>query len=84
MEATYRPHRVGGATRYVPYGVMITVADLILPGGERLEGVGVTPDSLVLPTGADLREQRDPQMALALRLAGLEISAAAAGKIYVE
>jgi C-terminal processing protease CtpA/Prc len=60
------------------YGALITQADLIMKDGKSLEGVGVTPDYLVLPTGEDLAKQRDPAMSKALALVGINMDAAAA------
>ena len=47
------------------YGVEISTADLVLSDGQRLEGVGVTPDEVLLPTPADLAGHRDPVLARA-------------------
>ena len=44
--------------------------------------IGVTPDHLVLPTGADIVSRRDPQMAKALSLVGVSVSPEVAGAIY--
>lgn len=41
------------------YGVEISIARLVMTGGERLEKVGVTPDVPCLPTAEDLREHVD-------------------------
>jgi hypothetical protein len=50
--------------------------------GGSLEKVGVKPDELVLPTGADLAAKRDPALARAIALAGATITPEAAGKLY--
>ena len=68
----------GTRVRLVLYGVSVTIADLEMPDGGSLEGRGVIPDQIVLPTASDLREGRDPAMARAAKLAGLELSPAAA------
>lgn len=78
----YRDHRIGGATRFAPYGIAITVSDFETVDGERLEGVGVVPDSLVLPTPQDLAAGRDPALALALRLVGVDLTPEQAGTLY--
>lgn len=49
---------------------------------KSLEKVGVTPDVVVLPTGADLTDGQDPAMVKAAELAGLKLDAAAAGKLF--
>ncbi|MEI6861764.1 MAG: S41 family peptidase [Verrucomicrobiota bacterium] len=51
--------------------LQLSVEDYVSPRGARLEGHGVTPDVLVplMPWNlADLRAQRDPDLAAALRL----------------
>jgi C-terminal processing protease CtpA/Prc len=64
------------------YGASVTQADLIMKDGKSLEGVGVTPDYLVLPTGEDLAKQRDPAMSRALALVGINMDPAAAAKLF--
>ncbi len=63
-----------------PYGVAISRADLVMSDGHSLEGAGVTPDVLVNPSAADIAAGRDPVLARAAQLAGLNLSAAEAGK----
>lgn len=74
MESKIYPEHVGA-----DYAVAITEADPIMSDGKSLEGVGVTPDVLVLPTGADLAAGRDPALARAAQLAGAKLDPAAAG-----
>lgn len=64
------------------YSASVTQADLIMKDGKSLEGVGVTPDYLVLPTGEDLAKQRDPAMSKALALVGINMDPAAAAKLF--
>jgi carboxyl-terminal processing protease len=64
------------------FGTSITVADLQMADGGRLEKVGVTPDETVLPTGADLAARRDPVLARAITLLGGSMTAEQAGKFY--
>lgn len=64
------------------YAFSVTDADLIMKDGKSLEAIGVTPDELVFPTGADLAAGRDPVLARAAKLAGLDIDAVAAGKLF--
>ncbi len=54
-----------GMDRVVFYGVQVATARMVLPGGEELEGRGVTPDRSCVPLPEDLRERRDPCFALA-------------------
>jgi len=49
--------------------------------GGRLEGVGVLPDELILPTASDLAAGRDPVLARALTLAGTPLGAGEAGSL---
>jgi C-terminal processing protease CtpA/Prc len=64
------------------YGASITQADLIMKDGKSLEGVGVTPDYVVLPTGEDLAKERDPAMSKALALVGVNMDPTAAAKLF--
>jgi C-terminal processing protease CtpA/Prc len=70
MTSMMYPHEVGFGRR-LSYASSITVTDVIMPDGARLEKTGVIPDYIVLPTGADLAAGRDPQMAKALELVGV-------------
>jgi len=74
-------HYVGGNKGLV-YAVTVTEQDLIMNDGNRLENVGVEPEFIVLPTGADLAAKRDPQMTKALALAGIQMDPVQASKIY--
>jgi carboxyl-terminal processing protease len=68
--------------RFVPYGVSVTEAALEMPGGARLEKIGVTPDQPVVPTPEDLRAGRDPALSRAVFLAGGSLDAEAAGRLF--
>jgi len=81
MESLYYPFSAGMDIK-VFYGASITTADLIMADGKRLEKVGVTPDELVLPTGAQLAEGEDPVLARAAELAGIKLDPVAAGKLF--
>jgi C-terminal processing protease CtpA/Prc len=80
MRSRHHPHRSGAET-VVTYGVSVTIADVVMPDGGRLEGRGVVPDEVVLPTTADIAAGRDPVLARALKLAGVAISPGAAGSL---
>jgi len=73
------PREVGAGYaegRVVGYAAYVSVSDVILPDGKRLEKAGVIPDHLVLPTSSDLAARRDPQLAKALELLGVTMSSA--------
>jgi carboxyl-terminal processing protease len=81
MEARrYQFHQ--GADTQIFYGASITEADLIMGDGKSLEHTGVTPDELILPSAADLAAGRDPVLARAVKLAGLEMDPMKAGQIF--
>ena len=54
-----------GSTRVVPFWIQIAVGKVVFPGNEIVEGIGITPDQLCLPTPQDLREEHDPCYAMA-------------------
>lgn len=62
------------------FGMNITVADLVMSDGKRLENVGVMPDYPVGPTGQALFAKNDPVLSYAAGLLGAEITPADAGK----
>lgn len=64
------------------YGASITIADLIMTDGKSLERTGVTPDEILLPRRADLAGKRDPLLARAAALAGVQLDAEKAGTIF--
>lgn len=82
MQSRMHEGDVGGGDAVVPFGVSVTMADVIMMDGKSLEHVGVIPDELIIPTGADLAARRDPVMARAIELAGVKISAEEAGKFF--
>ncbi len=81
MESRGHQHRVG-VDIVVFYYTSVTVADLVFADGTRLEGRGVVPDEIVLPSGADLAGLRDPALARAITLAGHAVTPEAAGRLF--
>ncbi len=63
------------------YGMNVTVADVIMSDGQRLENVGVVPDHAVGPTNAALAKRNDPVLAFAASQFGADISSDDAGKL---
>jgi carboxyl-terminal processing protease len=81
MEARMHPFFQGDPVALF-YQFLVTDADIVMPDGRSLEGAGVVPDEPLLPTGADLAAGRDPVLARAAALAGIELDARAAGGMF--
>jgi carboxyl-terminal processing protease len=58
-----------GDRNAILFSTQISVARMVFPDGEELEGKGVKPDVYCVPTGEDMREDRDPCVQKALSLA---------------
>ena len=81
MESKHYPFEIGEGNVTL-YGASITDADIIMTDGKSLEHAGVTPDKLMLPTGADLRSQSDPVLSYAASLAGVKLDPKDAGALF--
>lgn len=86
MTSIYRPLELGSIfeERVLWFGMSVTVSDLVMPDGKSLEGTGVVPNIAVLPTSADLAEERDPALTFALELAGVKLDPHEAWKLFSE
>lgn len=81
MRAHYHSLKLGMETATL-YGVQVTDADIVMSDDARLEGVGVTPDVLLLPAPSDIAAGRDIVLARALTLAGAPTGPERAGALY--
>jgi C-terminal processing protease CtpA/Prc len=82
MQARMVPAALRTVDGFIPYGAAISDAEPFMADGKSLEGVGVTPDQLLLPTQADLAANRDPVLAHAVTLLGGALDPVAAGKLF--
>ena len=81
MTSKYYEHQTGvGKVLY--FGASVTIADLIMTDGKSLEHVGMTPDEVILPTGPDYSAKRDPVLARAAEIAGIQLTAEKAGTLF--
>jgi C-terminal processing protease CtpA/Prc len=64
------------------YGASVTIADVVMSDGARLEGAGVVPDELILPSGEQMGRREDPVLARALALAGVDWTPERAGRSW--
>jgi C-terminal processing protease CtpA/Prc len=71
-----------GVDTKIFYAFSVTDANPIMTDGKSLEHTGVTPDEMVLPSGRDLAEGKDPALTRAAALAGLTLEPAQAGKFF--
>ncbi len=74
-------HAAGEGDIRVLYAVMVTVSDVLMADGSRLEGSGVRPDVLSLPTPDDLERGADPVLAKAAALLDVTLDPPRAGRL---
>jgi carboxyl-terminal processing protease len=82
MRSRLFTHTAESMTSAVFYGTSVTVADVRMSDGGSLEKVGVEPDEIVLPRPSDLAAGRDPVLAHAIALAGVNIDPEEAGRLF--
>jgi len=82
MESRMHSHDVETIGGLFQFGIFITEANLIMADGKSLENVGVEPDERVVPLATDLAAGRDPALACAAQLVGVNVSPEEAGKIF--
>lgn len=68
--------------KVTPYGVSVTVADLIMSDGKSLEKTGVKPDVFVVQSGEDLFKKRDVALSKAAELQGSTLTPEKAGLFF--
>jgi len=74
-------HVIGAEEFAIPYAVKVTDREVILSDGRSVDGIGVTPDVMVVPTAADIAGKNDPVLSRAANLLGVEMSPAEAGTL---
>jgi C-terminal peptidase prc len=58
MTSRYFPEEFG-ADRIVYYGLQISVAKVVLPNGDEVEGKGISPNIVCNPSGQDMHDTND-------------------------
>jgi carboxyl-terminal processing protease len=81
MEAKQYSYK-GGADTVIFFGAEISDANIVMTDGKSLEHVGVTPETVMLPTADDLSKGLDPVLAHAVQSVGGKMTAEAAGKLF--
>lgn len=81
MASRFYPMNIGVGSE-VYFGVSVSIYDLIMPDGRSLERVGVTPDEIRLPGGADLAAGHDPVLAYAVGRFGIALTPEKAGTYF--
>jgi len=81
MQSRYYPLQLG-VDKVIYYGISVTNADLIMSDGKTLEHFGVMPDELLLPSATDMAAKRDPVLARAASLLGVNLDPEKAGSLF--
>jgi C-terminal processing protease CtpA/Prc len=64
------------------FGMSVTIGDVVMSDGSRLEKIGVVPDEVLQPTGLALKMKLDAVLAYAAMKLGAQLTAEEAGKFY--
>ncbi|HBR58672.1 MAG TPA: hypothetical protein DEA22_14585 [Blastocatellia bacterium] len=64
------------------YSLNLTIGDLVMSDGNRLENIGVVPDLPIGPSQYALANKNDPILAYAAGLMGAKITERAAGELH--
>jgi len=73
--------RFGYKSKVSPLFINLSIGDVVMSDGGRLEKKGVIPDVAIIPTGSALKNGLDPVMALASNIFGFKLSPGDAGKM---
>lgn len=71
-----------GNLALIPYGLNVTVADLIMKDGKRLENAGVSPNVLIYPNARQIADKKDPVLVYAASQFNVKITPEAAGLLF--
>jgi C-terminal processing protease CtpA/Prc len=74
-------HAAGEGEVKVLYAVRVTVSDIVMPDGSRLERRGVRPDTAILPTPDDLESGADPVLVKAAAAFDITLDPSKAGRL---
>jgi len=78
----FLPNSMNSSGKWWTAFVSVTVEDVVMSDGGRLEGVGVSPDYPVGPSPLALLQRSDPVLAFAAEKLGSPITAEKAGEFY--
>jgi carboxyl-terminal processing protease len=73
--------RFGYNTKVFPLFINLSVGDVVMSDGARLEKKGVIPDTVIIPSGTALKVGMDPALAEASNALGFKLSPEDAGKL---
>jgi C-terminal processing protease CtpA/Prc len=71
-----------GVDTVISYYFSVTDADVIMKDGKTIEGTGVVPDDILIPSAVDLAEGNDPVLSRAAGMFGVNLTPQAAGRMF--